>query len=161
MSRVIILFVGVMGLLTLFAVSAQGADFNLRLGSPAPPNSEQYNMAMKFATNLEDLSKGAIHTEVIGGGVLGKGLKDVRQLAGEGPDGVLSQPDEQDLAQWRDVFGHFRFPQRSLDCSSPVRRRQCVPEQFPCHCGAPSASRLGGAMVGVAGASAGSELLRM
>jgi len=80
MSRKIISILSVMALLTLFAVSAQGADLNLRLGSPAPPNSEQYNLAVKFAKNLEDLSKGAIHTEVIGGGVLGNPKQSLAQL---------------------------------------------------------------------------------
>lgn len=80
MLRKIISTLGIMVVLTIFAVSAQGADLNLRLGSPAPPNSEQYNWSVKFAKNLEDLSNGTIHTEVIGGGVLGNPKQTLAQM---------------------------------------------------------------------------------
>ena len=80
MSRKTISMLGIMALLLLFAGSGQGADLNLRLGSPAPPNSEQYNLAVKFTKNLEELSKGVIHTEVIGGGLLGDPKQTLAQL---------------------------------------------------------------------------------
>jgi len=80
MRRSACLFVCLVALLTFVCTTAMAGDLNLRLGSPAPPNSEQYNLAVKFAKNLEDLSKGTIHTEVIGGGVLGNPKQTLAQL---------------------------------------------------------------------------------
>jgi TRAP-type transport system periplasmic protein len=67
-------------LLGFISSTAMAGGMNLRLGSPAPPNSEQYNLALQFAQNLDDLSQGTIHTEVIGGGVLGNPKQTLAQL---------------------------------------------------------------------------------
>lgn len=80
MARKTISILGVMAVLTIFAVSAQAADLNLRLGHPAPVTSAHHTWASNFADNLKKLSGGATQTEVIGGGVLGNPKQQLAQL---------------------------------------------------------------------------------
>lgn len=72
--------IGLATVLALLSSPVLAAQMNLRLGSPSPPGSEEYTWVEAFAKNLEDLSKGTIHIDVIGGGVLGNPKQTLAQL---------------------------------------------------------------------------------
>jgi TRAP-type C4-dicarboxylate transport system substrate-binding protein len=80
MKRITVLFAGLVAMLALVVTPVLAADINLRLGHPAPVTSADHATAEKFAKNLEELSGGSIHTEVIGGGVLGDPKQQLAQL---------------------------------------------------------------------------------
>lgn len=71
---------GVVVILALASAPVLAGDMNLRLSSPAPVASFHHSWVVKFAKNLEDLSKGSIRTEVIGGGLLGGPKQTLAQL---------------------------------------------------------------------------------
>jgi TRAP-type C4-dicarboxylate transport system substrate-binding protein len=80
MVRKSISTLSVVAVLILFAMSAQAAELNLRLGHPAPVTSAHHKWAQQFADNFKKLSSGTIQTEVIGGGVLGNPKQQLAQL---------------------------------------------------------------------------------
>ena len=80
MLRKVILILGFMVVVILFAGSAQAVEFNLRLGHPVPVTSVHHSWAQRFTDNFTKLSGGAIQTEIIGGGVLGDPKEHMAQL---------------------------------------------------------------------------------